>query len=235
MGAGYDHPTPVELRNRLKWYILGKHSGHVLSSANIEEDCDSSMFVDIEKVRSTDETVSDYLWKDEDIFEEEMLINFPTIKERCINEMKEIEEHSIREESGKVLNLSTYEPTPQESKLIDEFEQVIVTEKIEKNALIYIAGYVAHRFRHQFTELGIPTKDLPNPPSNDWLCMFSRGNCIYPSESFKEDDVHPSENEKILAPTKTDATQYTSAPIQQRHTTSATLDLAWEAERRGVR
>lgn len=38
----------------------------------------------------------------------------------------------------------------------------------------------------EITELGISTKDLPNPQPNDWLCMFSRGNCIYPSENFQE-------------------------------------------------
>lgn len=32
MGGSYDHPTPVEIQYRLKWYILGKHSGHVLST-----------------------------------------------------------------------------------------------------------------------------------------------------------------------------------------------------------
>lgn len=83
------------------------------------------------------------------------------------------------------INLSTYKPSPQELKLVDDFEKIIATEVIEKNALIYIAGYVAHRFRNQLSELGIPTKDLPNPQPNDWLCMLSRGNCIY-SASFQE-------------------------------------------------
>jgi len=86
-----------------------------------------------------------------------------------------------------VLNLSTYEPSSQELKLIDDFEQIIAnTEVIERNALLYIAGYVAHRFRNEFSELGIPTKDLPNPQPNDLalhaftgklyipLCKFSR-------------------------------------------------------------
>lgn len=98
MGAGYDHPTPVEIRNRLKWYILGKHSGHVLSSgANTEGDCRSSMFVDIKNVRSTNETCSDFLWEDEHIFEEEIFMDSSTIKEISINQRKETEEHSIQE------------------------------------------------------------------------------------------------------------------------------------------
>lgn len=31
MGATNDHPSPVDFRNRLKWYILGKHSTHAIS------------------------------------------------------------------------------------------------------------------------------------------------------------------------------------------------------------
>lgn len=31
MGATNDHPSPLEFRNRLKWYILGKHSKHAIS------------------------------------------------------------------------------------------------------------------------------------------------------------------------------------------------------------
>lgn len=85
-----------------------------------------------------------------------------------------------------MLNLNTYEPSLEEMKLLDNFEQVITNEIIENNALLYIAGYVAHRFRHIFPELGIPTKDLPNPQLNNWLCLLSRGNCIYPSDSFIE-------------------------------------------------
>lgn len=85
-----------------------------------------------------------------------------------------------------VLNLITYEPSPQEIELLENFEQVLAAEIIKSNALLYIAGYVAHRYRNTFSELGIPIKDLPNPQPNNWLCMLSLGNCIYPSDSFLE-------------------------------------------------
>ena len=40
MGLMYDHPSPLSLRYRLKWYILGKHSEVILSpdSKNVEDD-----------------------------------------------------------------------------------------------------------------------------------------------------------------------------------------------------
>ena len=51
-------------------------------------------------------------------------------------------------------------------------------------ALIYVAGYVAHRFRLKYPTLGIPTQEMPatNPPN--WVCHVSRGNLIYPSDEL---------------------------------------------------
>lgn len=47
MGAASDHPTPVEVPNRLKWYILGKHSNYVISQQrNIEGDSTSTMLIE---------------------------------------------------------------------------------------------------------------------------------------------------------------------------------------------
>jgi len=102
MGAEHNHPTPVEIRNRLKWYILGKHSGHVLSpAAHTEGDCSSSILIDIEDVHSknTAET-SLNLWEDEDVFEEEILMDTPVNEISLTQREKEIEEHGILEESG---------------------------------------------------------------------------------------------------------------------------------------
>lgn len=82
------------------------------------------------------------------------------------------------------LNLDSYKPTVEEVELLESFEQVIAHEIIEKNALLYIAGYVAHRFRNEYDNLGVPTKMLPDVP-NDWLSFLSRGNCMYPSAPFQ--------------------------------------------------
>lgn len=52
MGGGYDHPTPVEIRNRLKWYILGKHSGYTISSGTNTCGDNSLILTDIEDTHS---------------------------------------------------------------------------------------------------------------------------------------------------------------------------------------
>lgn len=70
-------------------------------------------------------------------------------------------------------------------KLLEDFERVTAREIVEKNALLYIAGYVAHRFRHKHSHLGVLTKNLPNLP-DDWVFFLSKGNCMYPCPSFLE-------------------------------------------------
>lgn len=51
MGSPNDHPSPVELKNRLKWYILGKHSEYALSAnANAESDSSSVPFIHLEDI-----------------------------------------------------------------------------------------------------------------------------------------------------------------------------------------
>lgn len=83
-----------------------------------------------------------------------------------------------------MLNLSSYEPGLHELQLLEEFERVAAQDIVENNALLYVASYVAHRFRNRYGDLGVATKDLPDLP-NDWLCTLSRGNCMYPSETLQ--------------------------------------------------
>lgn len=63
-------------------------------------------------------------------------------------------------------NLSNYEPNPDEIRLFEDFERVTNQEILQKNALLYITGYVVHRFRNRYADLGVPTKSLPNPPND---------------------------------------------------------------------
>lgn len=74
MGATNDHPSPVELQNRLKWYILGKHSGCALSmKKNTEDDLMSVPFMDLQDVHSNAPCTLDCLddFHDEDDVTEE--------------------------------------------------------------------------------------------------------------------------------------------------------------------
>lgn len=72
-----------------------------------------------------------------------------------------------------------------ELALLETIENKTAMDLIKKNALIYVAGYVAHRFRNTYNHLGVPTKTLPYTQT-DWLASISKGNCMYPSSDFLE-------------------------------------------------
>lgn len=75
MGHANDHPSPVELQNRLKWYILGKHSEHAFSNnKNTNNDLTSVSLMDVEDVHKKARTsgCSD-IQEDDDIAEEATL------------------------------------------------------------------------------------------------------------------------------------------------------------------
>ncbi|KYN44100.1 hypothetical protein ALC56_01416, partial [Trachymyrmex septentrionalis] len=59
-------------------------------------------------------------------------------------------------------------PTIDELRLLEEFEISIPNLIIENEALIYIADYVAHKFRHKYRE----------------ICLAYR-NCLYPSKDLQ--------------------------------------------------
>lgn len=83
------------------------------------------------------------------------------------------------------INLSNYGPSSQELQLLQTFEQITANEIVEQNALLYVVGYVAHRFRNMYSTLGTPTRTLSHMPP-DWLSFISRGNCMYPSPEFQK-------------------------------------------------
>ncbi|OXU21237.1 hypothetical protein TSAR_009035 [Trichomalopsis sarcophagae] len=72
--------------------------------------------------------------------------------------------------------LSTYVYEMPENELI----RTIITDE----ALIYVAGYVAYRFRSKYPMLGTPTREIPNTDPTHWICHISRGSLIYPLDEL---------------------------------------------------
>lgn len=52
--------------------------------------------------------------------------------------------------------------------------------------LKYVAGFLAHKFRQKYPELGCKTRDLVNPGQtiSPWISALSRGGLTLPSDSF---------------------------------------------------
>nr|CAH7725046.1 unnamed protein product [Callosobruchus chinensis] len=67
--------------------------------------------------------------------------------------------------------------------LMDSFE---IKEQINMEALRYVAGYVAYRFRNKYPTLGIPTKDFTTSEGHQWLDILSRGALLSPTEELWE-------------------------------------------------
>lgn len=52
MGEGCDHPTPIQLRYRLKWYILGKHCGYAITSSSNTAGVSPTILTDFDDIPS---------------------------------------------------------------------------------------------------------------------------------------------------------------------------------------
>lgn len=56
MGGTYDHPTPVEITNRLKWYILGRNADNVISErTNTQKNDITESLVSLEDLQDLEE------------------------------------------------------------------------------------------------------------------------------------------------------------------------------------
>lgn len=105
MGKRCDHPTPVQLKHHLKWYILGKDSGHMLSAGeNTEGDNNCATFINMEAINSPDFInldISDFPSENENITEEEaMFMSIQQSEEDIMNlRTEEIENYGIEGET----------------------------------------------------------------------------------------------------------------------------------------
>lgn len=62
-----------------------------------------------------------------------------------------------------------------------------ITSIIRMEALKYIAGYVAHKYRVKYPFLGTETRKLkPVDKDLDWIRFVSDGGLIYPSDEFMQ-------------------------------------------------
>ncbi|KAJ3640227.1 hypothetical protein Zmor_003540 [Zophobas morio] len=65
-----------------------------------------------------------------------------------------------------------------------EVEVDVEDNKISTEGLRYVAGYVAHRFRHKYPHLGTPAENVPHSFEADWIQFLSRGNLLQPSSDL---------------------------------------------------
>ncbi|KYN13187.1 hypothetical protein ALC57_14631, partial [Trachymyrmex cornetzi] len=81
------------------------------------------------------------------------------------------------------LDTSSYKASVEEMSLLEIFEKETACKVIEQQGLLYVAGYVAYRFRSKYNYLGTRTsQSLPH--NQDWLHFISKGNLMYPSDEL---------------------------------------------------
>lgn len=81
------------------------------------------------------------------------------------------------------MNLDDYDPSIDELRLLEELDNATARDWLSHEGLMYITGYVAHRFRNMHHFLGDPTRNLESSEI-DYISILSRGGLMYPSETF---------------------------------------------------
>lgn len=97
MGCTYDHPTPVEIQYRLKWFILGKHSRHVVSrQRNTEGDNSCETLIDMTHIHNSDFIDSSDLMREED----DIFIDTSKLKNVTTKDSEDGLEQNLQKEGG---------------------------------------------------------------------------------------------------------------------------------------
>lgn len=180
MGGANDHPTPLEFKFRLKWFILGKNSSAVFTqNQNTEQNLEACL---VEPLLSPNSEINsnndDSVCMTHTIFSS--LKNI-TSEEYSCDEENEIN-YSFIEPHYPVMNID--ETTDICNENFDLLNDLDFKESVNNEALRYIAGYVAYRFRDKYN-LGTRTSSLLEPIP-DWLNFISRGGLLQPNSDFFE-------------------------------------------------
>jgi len=178
-GIAYDKPTALDFKYRLKRYILGKHSTNLFCneracnvSAEPDLPCFVSPFITGEANDESGEVLSTKILEPYAL--EDKLPHFE--EEELFTECNETNNNVI------VCDLSTFHPTLEEKEFLTSIDEMDIIDTIEDEGLKYIAGYVAHRFKSKYSNLGVATFEMPVGSDIEWVQFISRGKCMYPSE-----------------------------------------------------
>ncbi|KAK9738039.1 hypothetical protein QE152_g10182 [Popillia japonica] len=184
MGGSDDHPHPLDFRHRLRWYLLGKHATTVFTNNTNTEDTDEQCLLSsLETVDAEDgaECGNDTCLT-ESLMPWNLSLRFVIIED--IDE-EPAKDFCFIEPEYPVLALP--ENTNIASRNLGTLTQFEAQQKINDEALIYIAGYVAFKFKHvafKFKHkynLGEPWKNLTIPHKYEWLSYICRRGLMIPN------------------------------------------------------
>nr|CAH7725047.1 unnamed protein product [Callosobruchus chinensis] len=172
MGGPNEHPSPIDFKYRLRWYILGKNSSAIFTeNRNTMETDDSCLISVLQEGKQA----------------EEICLTQTMLSKLVPPERREekTDEENLYNPNGFVEPIYLEDEVISDAliNLMDSFE---IKEQINMEALRYVAGYVAYRFRNKYPTLGIPTKDFTTSEGHQWLDILSRGALLSPTEELWE-------------------------------------------------
>ncbi|KAK9721166.1 hypothetical protein QE152_g21681 [Popillia japonica] len=127
MGGSDDHPHPLDFRHRLRWYLLGKHATTVFTNNTNTKDTNEQCLLSSLETVDTNNT------------------NTKDTNEQCLLSSLETVDAEDGAECGNDTCLT--ESLMRNLGTLTQFE---AQQKIDDEALIYIAGYVAFKFKHKY-------------------------------------------------------------------------------------
>lgn len=195
MGATNDHPTPIDIKYRLRWYILGKHSLAIFSlNKNTEESTEACLLEPLQREN------------DNHMFNEEICIShefFDVILDtelaKKLNPLTDVEnlnlsDHSFQSPDYDLDDQCHAIEIPDTGIISEDHENILrlldsnkLADTIYNEGLKFIAGYVAYRFKDKYPNLNLGTHTKRLVQTNrapDWIEFISRGHLIYPNEEL---------------------------------------------------
>lgn len=179
MGATNDHPSPLDFQYRLKWYIMGKHSEAIFTEKRNTRESNESCLLNILE----DQSYS-------------ILIDSTDSSDKCIthkmllNLADKVESTDMPYEEETLICSSFVEPEYLPADLLDDetmhiMDNFEIKESINREALRYIAGYVAFKFKSKYN-LGTPSSQfrLSTKHAPDWIDFVSRGSLLQPCDEL---------------------------------------------------
>lgn len=167
MGGQNDHPNPLDFKYRLKWYILGKNSTAVFTeNKNTEDTTDQCLLQPLE-------VVTDILDNDTVCLTQSMFSNLNAddiISEKPTYDENNILEYSFIDPFYPEIQVKDSAVSIENEQLLQDFE---VKQTVHEDALKYIAGYVAYKFKGKYN-LGSETKNVHiDDNTKSWLNFIS--------------------------------------------------------------
>ena len=164
MGAAYEHPSPVQVKNRIRAYILGRDVTLVGNKYNIQRENQDISLSEASFVNCAETSLAS----------EEEALN----QELCLSAMF----FSISDDKD-LVNEDDQLITADDKENLDE-NGIDFEEAMEIEGLRYVGGYIAHKFP-QYQYLGTPAIDTED---KTWIESVSRekGKLTKPTCEFLE-------------------------------------------------